>query len=248
MKGHLYTAEELVKQLRPQKLTQKLWRYMDFTKFINMLSERALYFPRADLFNDRREGLPPPRSYQRIEQELSTLPSQITKGHMEEYLEYHEKIRRLAYVSCWHMNDDESFSMWQAYGARENGIAIQTTYKNFEKCFQQYNGDFILGKMLYLDYQTDEITPSSHVFHFFQKRNYFSSEKEFRAVLFNMRKQDESLGYRWTENGVYVPIDLRRLIKNVYIPPLAPDWYFNTVVATLARFGLKTIPVQKSGI
>jgi len=34
----------------------QLWRYMDFTKYVSLLSSRALYFTRADQFEDTYEG------------------------------------------------------------------------------------------------------------------------------------------------------------------------------------------------
>ncbi len=34
-----------------------IWRYMDFTKFVDLLEEQALVFPRTDLFEDPYEGL-----------------------------------------------------------------------------------------------------------------------------------------------------------------------------------------------
>ena len=35
---------------------QPLWRYMDFPKFVAMLGQRGLYFPRADTLEDKFEG------------------------------------------------------------------------------------------------------------------------------------------------------------------------------------------------
>ncbi len=40
----------------PVNETVKLWRYMDFTKFVSMLDHSGLYFTRTDLFNDLFEG------------------------------------------------------------------------------------------------------------------------------------------------------------------------------------------------
>src|SRR5260221_3267194 len=34
----------------------RIWRYMDFPKFVSMLDHRALYFPTADQFQDTFEG------------------------------------------------------------------------------------------------------------------------------------------------------------------------------------------------
>ena len=41
---------------QPDSNDIKLWRYMDFTKFMGMLCSKGLYFCRADCFEDPFEG------------------------------------------------------------------------------------------------------------------------------------------------------------------------------------------------
>jgi len=33
--------------------SKKIWRYMDFTKFVNLLDTESLFFCRADSFEDK---------------------------------------------------------------------------------------------------------------------------------------------------------------------------------------------------
>ena len=40
----------------PQDENAKIWRYMDFTKFVNLLDTSKLFFPRADKLGDPFEG------------------------------------------------------------------------------------------------------------------------------------------------------------------------------------------------
>jgi hypothetical protein len=40
----------------PEDRNQKIWRYMDFTKFVAMLDDQALFFPRVSLLSDSYEG------------------------------------------------------------------------------------------------------------------------------------------------------------------------------------------------
>lgn len=65
----LYVCDSCSKQLketavryrfspRPYEIPDKnshLWRYMDFTKYANLLSKSSLYFSRADTFEDHFE-------------------------------------------------------------------------------------------------------------------------------------------------------------------------------------------------
>jgi hypothetical protein len=50
----MYLSNESFEQSHDGKL--KLWRYMDFTKFVSLLETHKLYFNRSDMFNDHFEG------------------------------------------------------------------------------------------------------------------------------------------------------------------------------------------------
>ena len=41
---------------KPIDESVKIWRYMDFSKFVYMLKEKALFFASPNLFDDRFEG------------------------------------------------------------------------------------------------------------------------------------------------------------------------------------------------
>ena len=40
----------------PQNLQIKIWRYMDFTKFVSMLENKGIFFPSLAMFDDPFEG------------------------------------------------------------------------------------------------------------------------------------------------------------------------------------------------
>ncbi len=42
--------------IAPQDENQKIWRFIDFTKFIDMLDKQSLYFCRVDFLGDIFEG------------------------------------------------------------------------------------------------------------------------------------------------------------------------------------------------
>jgi hypothetical protein len=48
---------------KPRNGDQKIWRYMDFTKFIDLLISDSLYFSRSDKFSDSFEGSLPRMTY-----------------------------------------------------------------------------------------------------------------------------------------------------------------------------------------
>jgi hypothetical protein len=43
--------------LKPANENAKIWRYMDFTKFVSLLEKKALFFCRADKLGDPFEGV-----------------------------------------------------------------------------------------------------------------------------------------------------------------------------------------------
>lgn len=51
--SHIYWRWEADKRV---DTNEKLWRYVDFAKFLQMLETRSLFFPRADKFEDTFEG------------------------------------------------------------------------------------------------------------------------------------------------------------------------------------------------
>jgi hypothetical protein len=55
-----YEFKEFIK---PDNKDAKIWRYMNFTKFVSLLKERSLYFARSDKFEDIYEGKAPMINY-----------------------------------------------------------------------------------------------------------------------------------------------------------------------------------------
>src|SRR5581483_12408893 len=129
---------------------QPVWRYLDFAKFVALLDSSAIYFARADTFVDTFEAAVPvaDRAAAR-EAALATLNGgDVSRAGILAYIARHadrtlEELDRLPderiaremlrlsnralFVSCWHMNDDESAAMWDVYLGGRDGVALQTT-------------------------------------------------------------------------------------------------------------------------
>jgi hypothetical protein len=103
----------------------KLWRYIDFTKYVWLLDAHALFFSRADLLGDPFEG-----SLSRLNVELrpQIYAGRILDDQLELLAEFRRKLLRTTFVNCWHMSDYESAAMWKLY-LRDHGVAIQTTFE-----------------------------------------------------------------------------------------------------------------------
>lgn len=118
---------------------QKIWRYMDLTKFIHLLTHEYIYFHKVSEFQDKYEGSLTPRDLEKCSPSLA----EMTATQREWF-----------FVSCWHINDSESNAMWQIYGKHSECIAIQTDFKTLKECFSEtYNDEVEFSKVKYINYE-----------------------------------------------------------------------------------------------
>jgi hypothetical protein len=109
----------------PKDPNTKIWRYMNFTKFVEMLESSSLYFPRADRLGDPFEGSwskPFPLS------DILFSPTEDKRYGVAPGRALFKLLREYVFVSCWHMNEYESTAMWSVYGGSNGAVAVQSTY------------------------------------------------------------------------------------------------------------------------
>ncbi|HDY84950.1 MAG TPA: hypothetical protein ENH74_04620, partial [Methylophaga sp.] len=109
-----------------------LWKYLDLSKFISLLSKKSLWLARVDTFKDKHEGMFPlemkqtlDKIYKEFEKEENT-----KDGPIQNTTDFQQHLIKNAYINCWHQNLDENMVMWEIYGKTENSVAIQTTVKD----------------------------------------------------------------------------------------------------------------------
>ena len=225
----------------------KLWRYIDFTKFLSLLETESLFFTRADKFEDPFEGArgfeyQSKEAYESIEKfkllELKSkykkegipLPSdeelsQIIEAEMVKVRNNYKKLRETVFISCWHANDRESEGMWKLYtSVMAQGVAIQTTVEHL--CKSLYDPNFEVGFVNYIDYG-EPLKINQHPFWY--KRDAFKHEAEVRAVIIDSKLK---------EFGKQVRVNLDSLIDSVYISPTAQGWFAELVKSVCRRYGL----------
>lgn len=236
------------------ELNTKLWRYMDFTKYVSMLSSSSLFFARADTFDDFYEGAKGVAKnkdkwdsfyLEFFRHALTNPPEGIDLNHDESYIESESKrllkeleeggknIRKRVFINCWHANDYESEAMWRLYAQLfNNAVAIQTTYESlYENIGKKYLIE--IGKVKYIDYSKSFAGVNDS---FWKKRKSFAHEQEVRAIIHDFETQDL---------GKLVSCDLNNLIDNVYVSPTAPKWFHKLVEEINLKYGI-TVPVKQS--
>jgi hypothetical protein len=111
-------------QLEPSNQNTPIWRFINLRKFRDLMEAAELYFCRADLFPDEREGLPP-------EEYLATFglhPDVNDRRELLNHIGSDAQFREGFYVNCWYLFREETNQMWKEYG--NEGVAITSWIQN----------------------------------------------------------------------------------------------------------------------
>ncbi len=215
--------------------SMKIWRYLDFTKFVSLLDTEKLFLCRADQLDDPWEGSLSRANLDEREKQDRKYPH-ITN---DEISDIHKYARYHVFISSWHMNEFESAAMWKLYLKSDEGIAIQSTLGDLKKSLDKTKIDVTIGKVEYIDYDKDVISEKSIVYPFVHKRKSFEHEKEICVLKWIMPPKVKGKPDLSTPNpnlGIEVEIDLQVLINNVYVSPTAPPWFFDLTKSVLKKY------------
>jgi hypothetical protein len=190
----------------------KLFRFLDFTKYVSMLDQRAVFFTRANHLADPFEGSHP-RSWMGRTQDVEDA----------------DRRRESVLVNCWHANEHESAAMWRIYLKSDEGVAIQATVERLESAFDSAAEGLYIGAVRYQDDERDSGLGRSELAPFFCKRKAFEYEREVRLA--KRAGKDRGTG------GHYIACDLDRLIERVVVSPTAPAWFADLVRSVTHRYG-----------
>ncbi len=165
-------------------IDQPLWHYMSIAKYLSFLAQSSLWLARADTLSDRQEGRFPDEMRKTIEKAYLGF-SDDDPSPVKDADDFQDYLVKNTFVNCWHKNFDENMAMWEIYGKRDNGVAIQTTVNNLKKCMDSSK---LSGHSLILDnvrYQlADEVQGVLRYEEcFFLKRPHFAFEEEVRLNL-----------------------------------------------------------------
>ena len=225
----------------------KIWRYVDFTKYLDLLSTGEMFFCRSDHLGDPFEGSYPEKHLDRriddIRRESKDF-SQEAQMYVLAGMEY----RKYVYISCWHMSEHESAALWRLYLKSNEGIAIQSTVNHLASSFAGDKYGVWSVPVQYIDYINDDPPVPTRMAPFRYKRRSFEHEKELRAIVY--ADVEDKAGKRLpspNERGIRVKTDLKRLITAVYVAPTAPDWVYDLTSQISIKFDVQA-PVLRSSL
>ncbi|HDR7527195.1 MULTISPECIES: DUF2971 domain-containing protein [Bacillus cereus group] len=228
----------------------KLWRYMDFTKLVSLLSTQSIYLCRSDEFKDVFEGVLFGYGVEDAREDLEKIfsGSRTSERFIQAQLEKAEKLvdytmwlseqnRKNVFINCWHLNEYESAAMWDLYLKSSEGIAIQTTFDKIKKSLNVCKEDIFIGEVKYIDHTKQRNLTESYLEPFFTKRISFKHEQEVRLV-YALTPHHEEYVENSDVKGKSIQVSLTDLIERVYVSPDADAWFVDVVKVVLAKFNI----------
>jgi hypothetical protein len=210
-----------------------VWKYLDLSKFLDLLLSRKLFMSRSDKFEDQYEGTFSEPTYEEIKKLAINNP---------DFLDYYKTHREKVAISSWHINEYESFAMWQIFTQNSEGLAIQSTIGRLQKALEpEKNLKQYIGQVNYIDYKKEYIPFDDMFFPFLFKRKSFQYEREVRII------SDTSETKININDGIKINVDINQLIDKIYIHPKSENWYKNLVIQLVSKLGFD-IEIEKSDL
>jgi hypothetical protein len=210
-----------------------VWKYLDLSKFLDLLLSQKLFMSRSDKFEDQYEGTFSEPTFEEIRKLSIDQP---------DFLDFYKTHREKVAISSWHINEYESFAMWQIFTQNSEGLAIQSTVGRLQNAlllednFKQY-----IGEVNYIDYKKEYIPFDDMFFPFLFKRKSFQYEREVRII------SDVSGSKISINDGLKINVDINQLIEKIYIHPKSENWYKNLVIQLVKELGFD-FTIEKSDL
>ena len=227
---------------QPQNSADKVWRYIDFAKFVSMLNSSSLFLSRADLLGDPFEG-----SYSKANLKFrptvyKDIPTDKLELMLNQLSNASKEFVKCAFINCWHKNETESAAMWKLYTKSNDAVAIQTSYSKLVNVLPK---EVHIGLVNYIDYEKDWLPEGNLFYPFMHKRKSFSHENEVRILTFEFPKEKLALDKIYPNLGLNIKVNLTELIEKIYVAPTAPEWYYKLVAEMINKYNI-SINVQYS--
>jgi hypothetical protein len=210
-----------------------VWKYLDLSKFLDLLMSQKLFMSRSDKFEDQYEGTFSEPTFEEIRKLSIDNP---------DFLNYYKSHREKVAISSWHINEYESFAMWQIFTQNSEGLAIQSTIGRLQNALRpETNFDQHIGEVNYIDYKKEYIPFDDMFFPFLFKRKSFQYEREVRIIT------DTGENKITLNEGLKINVDISQLIEKIYIHPKSENWYKNLVIQLVKQLGFD-FTIEKSDL
>ncbi|UOK42482.1 MULTISPECIES: DUF2971 domain-containing protein [Flavobacterium] len=217
----------------PENPDTIIWKYMDMSKFLDLLISGKMFMSRSDKFEDQYEGTFSEPTFEEIKKISENNPK---------FLNYYKSHRENVVISSWHTNEYESFAMWQIFTKNNEGLAIQSTLGRLKEALQKerYTEQYI-GEVNYIDYKKELIPFDDAFFPFLFKRKSFQYENEVRII------SDVTSQKLTINDGLKIDVDINKMIEKIYIHPKSENWYKKLVIELVSKLGFG-FEIEKSDL
>jgi hypothetical protein len=217
----------------PENPDTIVWKYLDLSKFLDLLLSKKLFMSRSDKFEDQYEGTFSEPTFEEIKKLSENNP---------DFLDFYKSHREKVVVSSWHINEYESFAMWQIFTQNSEGLAIQSTVGRLQKALEiEKNFKQYIGEVNYIDYKKEYIPFDDMFFPFLFKRKSFQYEREVRIIA-DLSEQEIKIN-----DGLKIDVDITQLIEKIYIHPKSENWYKKLVIELVDKLGFD-FEIEKSDL
>lgn len=217
----------------PENPDTIIWKYLDLSKFLDLLMSRKLFMSRSDKFEDQYEGTFSEPTFEEIRKLSIDNP---------DFLKFYKTHRERVAISSWHINEYESFAMWQIFTQNSEGLAIQSTIGRLQESLHlENNYKQYIGEVNYIDYKKEYIPFDDMFFPFLFKQKSFQYEREVRVIT-DVKENKITLN-----DGLKISVDIDKLIENIYIHPKSENWYKNLVIQLVKQLGFD-FNIEKSDL
>lgn len=203
---NFYLDPQIKINLKDIKEDAKIYRYTSFTNLLSMLEGRLYLSPRL-AFSDRREQGEYTSEYIKGCYKIT-----LDRNRQKFYKKVQDKFLLSTYfnVSCWTMEDKESFPMWKAYKGEEISVRIKTDIHSLLTSIKDSNVYLYCGPMNY-GKEENRIKMRDILF---KKTEEYSDEKEFRIYAIK-----DEYNMSTSPSPMLLSIKPEELIHEIYFSP-----------------------------
>lgn len=221
-------------------------RYMNFTKFADILLSKSIFFVKAGKLSDQYEfNLTEIHKEQILTQFAKLYNEEKAQETLKVFQNTMENHRQKYYVSCWSEYDEESYALWKIYLNGQDGVSIRTDFNSLKKAFDANKEFYEIGKVEYTDKLSKYLNPNLT----FKKRKYYQYENEVRLAYYSAdldlkviddynlinRPASPEEFEELHSKGFKQKLDLKTLIKEIRISPFSNITFERLVVELLEQ-------------
>lgn len=210
-----------------------IWKYYSLEKFFSLILKSELHFTQILKLIDDFEGSRPKEYGEFLY--TAKVPGGLSNRFKKQRETQEQNLLKLVQVpkdalevlvNCWTKHKTESYALWRIYTDIYSGIAIKSTIGHLKSAIISNEHFLYVYPINYKPNKDKRFELATIVT---RKKGFYEFENEVRLFI----KSDSK--------SVQVRIDTNKLISEIYLSPLMPDYTKDVVKEFLSVKGIKLI-------